>query len=100
MTLLSSYVCGRWETGSGDRKNLHDPSTEAVLGGVHSGGIDLAAALQFARTQGGPALRALSWQQRGEILKALCNRCHARHDWPTDIETATLEDAQAFREAY
>ena len=25
----------------------------------------------------------------GEILKALCNRCHARHAWPGDIETVT-----------
>lgn len=85
MTTLSNYVCGRWDAGSGDRKSLHDPSTEAVLGHVHSGGIDLGAALQWARTVGGPALQALGWKQRGERLKALAAKLHEHRDELLDI---------------
>jgi oxepin-CoA hydrolase/3-oxo-5,6-dehydrosuberyl-CoA semialdehyde dehydrogenase len=80
MTTLSSFVCGRWETGSGDRRSLHDPSTEAVLGHVHTGGVDLAAALAFARKVGGPALAALGWRKRGELLKALAAKLHEHRD--------------------
>ncbi len=80
MITLSSYVSGRWETGSGDRKMLHDPSTEAVLGQVHTGGVDLAQALAWAREQGGPALQAMSWKQRGEALKALAAKLHEHRD--------------------
>jgi oxepin-CoA hydrolase/3-oxo-5,6-dehydrosuberyl-CoA semialdehyde dehydrogenase len=80
MTTLQSYVCGRWETGSGDRRTLHDPSTEAELGALHGGGIDLAAALGFAQGRGGPALRALGFQRRAELLKALATLLHEHRE--------------------
>ncbi|MBM4061670.1 MAG: 3,4-dehydroadipyl-CoA semialdehyde dehydrogenase [Planctomycetes bacterium] len=80
MISLQSYVGGRWVTGSGDPKTLHDPATEAVLGDVRPGGLDFGAALAHARTRGGPALRALGFRQRGELLKALAGKLHEHRD--------------------
>ncbi|MEQ1631019.1 MAG: 3,4-dehydroadipyl-CoA semialdehyde dehydrogenase [Planctomycetota bacterium] len=87
MKSLESYVCGSWQAGSGAVKTLHDPSTEAVLAQVHGGGVDLAAALQHARTKGLPALQAMSYAQRGEMLKSLSKLLHERRDELIAIST-------------
>lgn len=80
MTSLQSYACGRWHAGSGDAKTLHDPATEAVLGQVCPGGIDAAAVLQHAYRVGGPALRAMTFPQRAEMLKGLATMLHEHRD--------------------
>ncbi len=85
--MLLSYVSGRWQIGSGEAKTLHDPSTEAVLGQVHTGGVDLAAALQHARGKGLAALGATSYLERGEMLKSLSKILHERRDELIAIST-------------
>lgn len=80
MTSLQSYVCGQWTAGSGDPVSLHDPSTEEAIGDVRPGGVDFEATLAHARTVGGPALRALSFQERGAILKGLSKVIHDHRD--------------------
>jgi len=80
MISLQSHVQGRWTAGSGEPVTLHDPSTEAVLGDVRPGGIDFPATLDHARTVGGPALRAMTFPQRGEMLKALSALLHEKRD--------------------
>ncbi|MBX5484729.1 MAG: 3,4-dehydroadipyl-CoA semialdehyde dehydrogenase [Myxococcaceae bacterium] len=70
-TVLRSYVQGKWQAGSGTPQTLVNPSTEEALAETSTGGIDFKAAVAFAREKGGPALRALSFAQRAEILKAL-----------------------------
>jgi oxepin-CoA hydrolase/3-oxo-5,6-dehydrosuberyl-CoA semialdehyde dehydrogenase len=80
MITLQSYVCGAWLSGTGDAKTLHEPATEAVLGEVRPAGVDFAAALRHAREFGGPALRALGFQKRAEILKALAAKLHEHRD--------------------
>ena len=87
MTSLQSYVSGRWVAGTGDPKTLHDPATEAVLGDVRPGGVDFAAALAHARTQGGPALLAMGFQKRGEMLKGLSAKLHEHRDELLEIAT-------------
>ena len=80
MISLQSHVHGRWVAGTGDPVTLHDPTTEAVLGDVRPGGIDFTAALDHARKAGGPALRAMTFAQRGEMLKALSAVLHEKRD--------------------
>jgi len=87
MTTLQSHVCGRWETGSGSAKDLFNPATEEVLGRVHQGGIDLGAALQFARSKGLPALGALGFPGRAALLKALSTALHEARDELIDLST-------------
>lgn len=85
MISLQSYVQGRWTAGTGDAKTLHDPATEAVLGDVRQSGVDFAGALAHARGHGGPALRALTFPQRAELLKALSAKLHEHRDELIDI---------------
>lgn len=77
MKRLASYVCGAWNPGDGAPSPLYNPATEEVVAETTSRGIDLGAALDYARTSGGPALRELSFGQRGELLRAMSKAIHA-----------------------
>jgi 3,4-dehydroadipyl-CoA semialdehyde dehydrogenase len=65
---ISSYVCGEWREGAGEGDAIFDPVTGEELVRVTSQGIDFAAALQYARSTGGEALRHMSYQERAELL--------------------------------
>jgi 3,4-dehydroadipyl-CoA semialdehyde dehydrogenase len=65
---LPNYVMGQWSEGTGPGEMLIDPVTGDELANISSEGVDLEAALAFARTQGGPALQQLSYAQRAEML--------------------------------
>ena len=65
MKTLRSYLGDRWVEGSGAPQTLVNPATEEALAQASSDGLDLAAALAHARSKGGPALRALSFAERG-----------------------------------
>ena len=54
MQVLRSFLSGRWIEGSGATQILVNPATEDPLATASSGGIDLAAALGYARDTGGP----------------------------------------------
>lgn len=71
MKKLRSYLAGRWHDAGSGFVPLFDPSTEAEIAQASSHGADLGAAFVFARKEGGPALRALTFAQRGELLKAM-----------------------------
>src|SRR5918992_6047955 len=71
MLELRSYVGARWVAGSGAAQTLLNPTTEEPLATASSEGVDLQSALQHARTVGGPALRAMTFAERGAALKAV-----------------------------
>ena len=76
MTSLQSFVRGSWIAGSGEPVTLHNPSTEEAIGDVRPGGVDFAGVLDHARQVGGPALRAMTFAQRAEVLKGLSKVLH------------------------
>ena len=81
MKKLQSYVSGSWVEGSGEGRPLYNPSTEEVVALSSTEGIDFAGALDHARTRGGASLRALTFAQRGEILRQMAKAIHgARED--------------------
>jgi 3,4-dehydroadipyl-CoA semialdehyde dehydrogenase len=73
METLRSHVAGSWTDAGPDTSytDLYDPSTEQVIARVASGGLDTTALLDAARRTGGPALRALTFSERGEMLRGL-----------------------------
>jgi 3,4-dehydroadipyl-CoA semialdehyde dehydrogenase len=77
---LRSYVGGRWVAGTGAQQTLLNPTTEEPLAQASSEGLDLGAALQHARSIGGPALRALSFAERGAALKAIADAMQGERD--------------------
>ncbi len=80
MNELASYLSGEWQRGTGKGAELCDPSTEAVLATVSTEGLDLAKALTFAREKGGPALRAMTFAQRGEMVRTLSKAIYEKRD--------------------
>ena len=61
MQQLASFVGGRWVEGRPGGQALVNPATEEPLATASTEGIDLAAALEYARATGGRALRAATW---------------------------------------
>ncbi|APR77151.1 Aldehyde dehydrogenase [Minicystis rosea] len=80
METLQSYVGGAWIAGSGKKSLLVNPTTEEPLAETSTEGLDFGAAVAFARNEGGPALRALTFAQRGELLRAMSRAIHAQRD--------------------
>src|SRR5215471_16873775 len=71
MTVLASYTGGQWRTPSGEGAPLLDAVTGEEVARVSSAGIDMAAALDYGRAVGGPALRELTFHERAALLKSL-----------------------------
>src|SRR5690348_10823485 len=71
MTVLRSYVGGAWTEPADEGRPVLDAVTGEEVARVSSAGIDLAAALDYGRSSGGPALRELTFHQRAALLKSL-----------------------------
>ncbi len=80
MRKLASHVEGRWVEAEGRLETLVNPATEESLVEAGADGVDRAAALAFARTTGGPALRALTYAQRGELIRSVCDAIQSHRD--------------------
>ncbi len=88
MQRLSSYVVGSWVEGTGAHAPLHNPATEELLAEASSEGVDMGAVLGYARTVGGPALRALSFAERAALLKDMSKILHAAREELLDLAQA------------
>lgn len=71
MKTLRSFVNGNWHEARTGLVSLVNPSTEEEIARAGSEGLDFGAALAYAREKGGPALRALTFAQRGALLKEM-----------------------------
>jgi oxepin-CoA hydrolase/3-oxo-5,6-dehydrosuberyl-CoA semialdehyde dehydrogenase len=80
MKTLRSFVEGKWVEGKEPFATLVNPATEEPLARTSTNGIDFGAAVELSREQGGPALRELTFAQRGELLKAWSKALHAARD--------------------
>jgi len=80
MIELESYVCGKWIAGKGRAVTLVNPATEEALATASTDGIDFGAALAFARERSGPALRTMTFRQRGDLLRGISRAIHAHRD--------------------
>jgi 3,4-dehydroadipyl-CoA semialdehyde dehydrogenase len=80
METLQSYLGGEWIAGSGKMNILVNPTTEEPLATTTTEGLDFGKAVGFARREGGENLRALTFRERGEILRAMSRALHAHRD--------------------
>lgn len=71
MNQLQNFACGEWVNGSGKSQELFNAITGEIVATASSQGLDFAQMCNYARKVGGPNLRALTFQQRGLMLKAL-----------------------------
>ncbi|NMG00877.1 3,4-dehydroadipyl-CoA semialdehyde dehydrogenase [Aromatoleum toluolicum] len=82
---LANYVYGQWIEGAGEGTALNDPVTGEALVRVSSDGVDVAHALEFARTVGGAALKALTYEERAAKLGAIAELLTAKRAEYFDI---------------
>jgi oxepin-CoA hydrolase/3-oxo-5,6-dehydrosuberyl-CoA semialdehyde dehydrogenase len=68
---LHNYVRGEWVPHEGDGLPQYDAVTGELIATCGSEGLDYAAMMDYARRTGGPALRRMTFQQRGLMLKKL-----------------------------
>lgn len=68
---LGNYILGKWMEGDGDGQPLFDAVNGEVVGYASTKGIDFGAVLAYGRKTGSPALRKMTFQERGRMLKAL-----------------------------
>lgn len=86
--LLPNFLGGRWHHGTGTGAVLIDPVLGTELVRVDATGLDLSAGFAYARQQGGAALRALSFGERGAMLAAAAKVLQANRDAYDEISTA------------
>src|SRR5260370_15296350 len=77
---LHNFVSDQWREGTGPGEPLVDPVTGEEVARISSQGIDIAAALDFARLHRGPALRQISYVQRAELLAKIADTLAANRD--------------------
>jgi 3,4-dehydroadipyl-CoA semialdehyde dehydrogenase len=92
---LANYLGGKWVEGSGPGIELVDPVTGEELARISSQGADLQAALDFARTQGGPGLQQLSYLERAEMLGKIGEVLTANRDEYFRLSLLNLGATQA-----
>jgi oxepin-CoA hydrolase / 3-oxo-5,6-dehydrosuberyl-CoA semialdehyde dehydrogenase len=97
MTVLRSYTEGQWRAPAGDGVPLYDAVTGDEVARISSDGIDMAGALAYGRSVGGPALRELTFHQRAAVLKSVGSylREHRQELYDLSARTgATLNDSK------
>tara|TARA_R110002096_G_scaffold386418_2_gene580394 strand:+ start:106927 stop:108978 length:2052 start_codon:yes stop_codon:yes gene_type:complete len=71
MQQIQNYVQGTWKIGDGEELNAINAITGEEIGFVSSAGLDYESILEYGRQKGGSALRKMTFQERGRMLKAL-----------------------------
>ncbi len=80
MKLLPSYLGGSWQTGTGAKSQLVNPTSEEVLAESTTSGLDVGGALDYARSHGRPALFEMTFKERGALLSTLANVIHKNRE--------------------
>jgi oxepin-CoA hydrolase/3-oxo-5,6-dehydrosuberyl-CoA semialdehyde dehydrogenase len=71
MNKLGNYVVGRWIQGDGDGQALYNAVNGNEIFRASSKGLDFAAMLEYGRKKGNPALRKMTFHERGKMLRSL-----------------------------
>jgi len=71
-----NYVMGNWISGDGDGIPLFNAITGIEIGRANSKGLHFGQMMEYSREIGSPALKKMTFQQRGIMLKALALHLH------------------------
>ncbi len=92
---LPNYVSDKWVEGAGPGTPLVDPVTGDELARISSDGVDLKAALDLARSHGGPALRQLPYAHPPDLLAKIGELLTANRDEYFRLSLLNLGATQA-----
>jgi len=71
MNKLGNYIAGNWVEGDGDGQQLYNAITGEIIFAASTEGLDMESMFIYAREKGNPALRNMTFQERGRMLRAL-----------------------------
>lgn len=89
MNKISNYVQGKWIDGDGEELVAYNAINGDPVGVVSSAGLDYEAILAYGREVGGAALRKMTFQERGRMLKALALYLIERKEKFYELSAAT-----------
>ena len=89
LTQLKNYAEGKWMTAKKEGDVLHNAITGDAIFTASSEGLDFGAMMDYARKVGGPALRKLTFHERGRMLKALAMHLLEKKEYFYKISTLT-----------
>ena len=96
MLKLENYITGKWITGDGDGQTLYNAITGEAIAVASTKGLDFKSIVEYGRKTGNPALRKMTFRERGSMLKALALylRDHLEKFYPVSYKTgATKADS-------
>ncbi|MEO8171946.1 MAG: hypothetical protein ABI581_02640, partial [Sediminibacterium sp.] len=91
MYALENYILGSWIKGDGDGQALYNAVTGDQIGRASTKGLDFASILDYARTKGNPALRKMSFHERGVMLRALALHLRERQSDHDEVDAARAQ---------
>jgi oxepin-CoA hydrolase / 3-oxo-5,6-dehydrosuberyl-CoA semialdehyde dehydrogenase len=68
---LENFITDKWILGDGDGQHLYNAVNSEIIGAASTKGLDFKGMINYARTIGNPALRKMTFHERGNMLKAL-----------------------------
>ncbi len=71
MNKLGNYITGHWINGDGDGQALYNAVTGEAIASASTNGLDFKSIIEYGRNVGNPALRKMTFHERGNMLKAL-----------------------------
>jgi oxepin-CoA hydrolase/3-oxo-5,6-dehydrosuberyl-CoA semialdehyde dehydrogenase len=86
---LQNYASGKWIEGEGDGQALFNAITGEAIATASSKGLDFAEMMDYARKTGGIALRKMTFQERGRMLKALAMHLDSKKENFYNVSWAT-----------
>jgi oxepin-CoA hydrolase/3-oxo-5,6-dehydrosuberyl-CoA semialdehyde dehydrogenase len=86
---LENYVQGEWVQCAGPATDLFNAVTGEKFAEASTSGIDMRGVLAYARSVGGPKMRALTFHERARMLKALGQYLTERKETFYEVSKAT-----------
>lgn len=68
---LQNYVLGSWVEGDGDGQPLYNAVSGELIATATTKGLDFNHILEYGRANGSTALRRMTFEERGRMLRAL-----------------------------
>ncbi|PCJ81447.1 MAG: phenylacetic acid degradation bifunctional protein PaaZ [Bacteroidetes bacterium] len=89
MKKLGNLVEDSWVEGNGAGTPLFNAITGEAIASASTNGVDIGSMYEYARSTGGYALRRMTFQERGRMLKKLALHLHSCKDKFYKVSYAT-----------
>ena len=89
MQQLENYALGKWTRGSKEGQVLYNAITGESIATASSEGLDFGEMMAWGRKTGGPALRKMTFHERGRMLKALATHLTSKKEEFYQVSWAT-----------